>query len=301
MGSVNCRYVGRVTGSAGSRHVAVRCRRAQRFPRLQRRRFTRVGEDDAVRRRGDRLIRGAGVPVGIPGCRLLQGQWAGKEWFVMSVEQQYADVTTGALTALERSPELWKQGTTRLTEQVAVVSKLPLPGPDEATDRYFEYLQRGMEINRDFAKSGTGAAGTFSDLLQVQTRSVGEVVRGHAESIAEWVSGEADTPRRDRPRRKRTRSARRNAIRPGPGMRGCRRRICPGTAPTMSSSTGWWTPTPVDLEPVSATATPAGVLGSAFALGPDRLPGPGQGRSRPAGTGSVTMSWARSSMSRSVA
>jgi hypothetical protein len=37
----------------------------------------------------------------------------GKEWFVMSVEQQYADVTTGALTALERSAELWKKCATQ--------------------------------------------------------------------------------------------------------------------------------------------------------------------------------------------
>ena len=123
----------------------------------------------------------------------VQAHLGGKGWFVMSVEQQFEDVTAGALTALGRSAELWKQGATRLTEQAGVVSKFPMPDLDEAMDRYFDYLKRGMEVNRDFAKKWTGAVGTWSDLLQVQIGSVGEAVRGHAESITAWVSGEADT------------------------------------------------------------------------------------------------------------
>jgi len=112
---------------------------------------------------------------------------------VVSAEQQYAEVTTGALTAIERSAELWKQGATRLTEQVEVVSKLPMPDFAEAMNRYFEYLQQGIEINRDFAKRWTGAMTTFSDVLQAQTTSVGDPIRGHREAITEWITGEADT------------------------------------------------------------------------------------------------------------
>jgi len=111
----------------------------------------------------------------------------------MSAEQQYAEVRTGALGALERSAELWKQGATRVTEQVGVVVEWPMPDLDEATDRYFDYLQRGIDVNRNFAKKWSGAIGTVADLLRTQTSSVGEAIRGHAESITDWISGEADT------------------------------------------------------------------------------------------------------------
>jgi len=112
---------------------------------------------------------------------------------VVGAEQQYAEVTTGALTALERSAELWKQGTTRITEQVGLVSKMPMPDLDEAMDRYFEYLQQGIAVNRDFAKKWTGAVNDWSSVLQAQTTSVGDAIRGHSEAITEWISGEADT------------------------------------------------------------------------------------------------------------
>ena len=111
----------------------------------------------------------------------------------MSVEQQYAEVTTGALTALERSAGLWKQGATRLSEQAGVVSKLPLPDLDEAIDRFFEYVQRGIEVNRDFVKKWTGAVTSLSELLRAQTSSVGDAVRGHSEAIGDWIAGAADT------------------------------------------------------------------------------------------------------------
>jgi len=119
-------------------------------------------------------------------------RWGGKG-FVVSAEQQYAEVTTGALGALERSAELWKQGATRVTEQVGVVAKLPTPDLDEATDRYFDYLQRGIEVNRDLAKKWSGAISTLVDLARAQTSSAGEAVRGHAESVTDWISGAVDT------------------------------------------------------------------------------------------------------------
>jgi hypothetical protein len=111
----------------------------------------------------------------------------------MSVQEQYADLTTGALGALERSAELWKQGATKVTDQVGVVSKMPLPDLDEAVDRYFEYLQRGIEVNRDFAKKWTDAVTTVSELAQTQTTALSDAVRGHADAITDWISGEADT------------------------------------------------------------------------------------------------------------
>lgn len=116
-----------------------------------------------------------------------------KRGFMVSAEQQYAEVRTGALGALERSAELWKQGATRVTEQVGVVVKLPMPDLDEATDRYFDYLQRGNEVNRDLAKKWSGAISTLGNLIRTQTSSLGEAIRGHTESITDWVSGEADT------------------------------------------------------------------------------------------------------------
>jgi hypothetical protein len=34
---------------------------------------------------------------------------------------------------------------------------------------------------------------TLSDVLQAQTTSVGDAIRGHSAAITEWITGEADT------------------------------------------------------------------------------------------------------------
>jgi hypothetical protein len=110
-----------------------------------------------------------------------------------STEQQYADVASGARSAVEKSAELWKQGAVRLSEQAGVVSKLPLPDLDEALDRYFSYLQRGIEVNRGLAKEWTDAVSTLSGVTRSQLNSVSSAIRGHAEAIGDWITGEADT------------------------------------------------------------------------------------------------------------
>jgi hypothetical protein len=110
-----------------------------------------------------------------------------------SAEQQYVDVTSGARGAVERSTELWKQGAVRFSEQAGVVSKLPLPDLNGAFDRYFAYLQRGIEINRELAQQWTDAFSTLGNIPQIQANWWGAAVRGHSEAISDWVTGEVGT------------------------------------------------------------------------------------------------------------
>lgn len=110
-----------------------------------------------------------------------------------STEQRYADMASEAQSAVERSTELWKQGAVRLSEQAGMVSMLPLPDLDEAFDRYFSYLQRGVEVNRGLAKEWTAAVSTLSGAARSQLEAVSSGIRGHAEAIGDWITGEADT------------------------------------------------------------------------------------------------------------
>ena len=113
-----------------------------------------------------------------------------------SAEEQYVDVASGARSAVERSAELWKQGAVRLSEQAGVVSKLPVPDLEEAFDRYFAYLQRGIEVNRDLAKQWTDAFSTLANVPQIQANWLAAAVRGHSEAITDWITGEVDTAER---------------------------------------------------------------------------------------------------------
>jgi hypothetical protein len=116
-----------------------------------------------------------------------------RESDMASAEQQYLDVASGARSAVERSTDLWKQGAVRFSEQAGVVSKLPVPDLDEAFDRYFTYLQRGIEVNRELAKQWTNAFSTLINVPQIQADWLGKAVRGHSEAISDWVTGEVDT------------------------------------------------------------------------------------------------------------
>ena len=59
-----------------------------------------------------------------------------------------------------------------------MVSTLPLPDLDEALDRFFSYLQRGIEVNRGLAKEWTDAVGTISGVTRSQLNSVSSAIEG---------------------------------------------------------------------------------------------------------------------------
>jgi hypothetical protein len=107
--------------------------------------------------------------------------------------EQVIDVTSTARSALDKSAELWKQGEQRFSDQVDTFARLPEFDADRAVRVYFDYLQRGLEVNRELAQNWVDSVNSLSEISRQQLSALGSATRGHAEAITDWVTGEADT------------------------------------------------------------------------------------------------------------
>ena len=94
---------------------------------------------------------------------------------------------------MERSADLWQQSTRALTGQAAQLWRLPQPDFAEATRKYFEYLQDGLEVNKDVTLKWVGALTSITEAVRDQWQTVADFQRGHSRAISTWISSEAET------------------------------------------------------------------------------------------------------------
>ena len=68
-----------------------------------------------------------------------------------STTETYTATASQAREATEKTVEAWKNGAKTFTEQANVIAKLPTLDLVQPVERYFEYVQRSVDLNRDLA------------------------------------------------------------------------------------------------------------------------------------------------------
>jgi len=112
----------------------------------------------------------------------------------MTSSDTYTTTAHQARTAVEQSAELWKQSSQSLTEQADRLWQLPqLDAVSDATRKFFEYLQDGLEVNKNVAVKWVGAVTAVAEALRDQLETVTDFQRGHSRSISTWISSESET------------------------------------------------------------------------------------------------------------
>jgi hypothetical protein len=106
-----------------------------------------------------------------------------------STTQRYSAATSQSARTAEKIADSWAQGSQRLTD-------LMLPGLPQAdlvrvVERYFEFVQRTVDISRDLTIKWAESAGMLSDAVREQAESVGGLVREQAESARDFVHEQA--------------------------------------------------------------------------------------------------------------
>jgi len=83
---------------------------------------------------------------------------------------------------VEKVADLWAQGARKLIDQTYMFPQLPQAGLIPAVERYFEFVQRMAEMNRDLTVKWVQAASALSGVAceQVPAESAGDVVREQA-------------------------------------------------------------------------------------------------------------------------
>ena len=106
-----------------------------------------------------------------------------------STTERYRAAASQSASKTEKIADFWAQGTQRLTDRM--LPGLPQVDLVPAVERYFEFVQRTVDVSRDLTIKWAEAMGMLSGAVREQAESVGGLVRGQAESAREFVHEQA--------------------------------------------------------------------------------------------------------------
>jgi hypothetical protein len=94
-----------------------------------------------------------------------------------TLTKQYSTVANQARTAAEKTADLWAQRARTLTDRLPELPQIDLV---PAVERYFDLVQRTVDVNRRFAVRWAEATSALPGAVRERAESVGEVARGKA-------------------------------------------------------------------------------------------------------------------------
>lgn len=105
--------------------------------------------------------------------------------------ESYTAVAGQARQATEKSVEAFKNGAQALTRQFDAV-KLPEVDLTQPVTRYFEFLQKAIDVNRDFAIQWAEMFTNLSSSVREQAQQVGGLVKDQADTVADLTTEQAE-------------------------------------------------------------------------------------------------------------
>ena len=109
----------------------------------------------------------------------------------MTSSESYTAVATKAREATEKSVESWKQGTKTLTDRANAVAKMPTIDLTQPVARYFEFVQKSVDLNRDLATRWAELVTSMSGTVREQAEKVGTIVKNQTENAAGVITEQA--------------------------------------------------------------------------------------------------------------
>ena len=112
-----------------------------------------------------------------------------------STTERYRAAASKSAGTVEKIADFWTQGSKRLTDRM--LPGLPQVDLVPMVERYFEFVQRTVDISRDVTLKWAQAAGTLSGTVREQAESVGK----KAEQAGQDVAREARRVEREQAKR----------------------------------------------------------------------------------------------------
>ena len=107
-----------------------------------------------------------------------------------STTERYRAAASQSASTVEKIADFWTQGSQKLTDRI--LPGLPQVNLVPVVERYFEFVQRAVDINRNLTIKWAESVGMMSGTVREQVESVGGLVRGQAESARDFVHEQAD-------------------------------------------------------------------------------------------------------------
>jgi hypothetical protein len=107
----------------------------------------------------------------------------------MSVTEQYSSAVSRATDPVEKIADFWTQGARALSNQT--LPGLPQVDLVPVVERYFEFVQRTVDISRDLTIKWAEASTMLTGVVREQAESVSGLVREQAETTRALVHEQA--------------------------------------------------------------------------------------------------------------
>ena len=110
-----------------------------------------------------------------------------------SMTRQYSAAASRARNAVDKTADVWTEGARTVTGRLFGLPQVDLV---PAVERYFDLVQRTVEINRRLAVRWAEAAATLSGAVREKAESAGDVVREKAEAAGDIAREQAENAER---------------------------------------------------------------------------------------------------------
>jgi SAP domain len=110
-----------------------------------------------------------------------------------SMTRQYGAAASHARNAVDKSADLWTEGARTVTDRLFGLPQVDLV---PAVERYFDLVQRTVDINRRLAVRVAAVAGTLSGGVREKAGSAGDVMRDKAEAAGDIAREQAENAER---------------------------------------------------------------------------------------------------------
>jgi hypothetical protein len=108
--------------------------------------------------------------------------------YMTSMTRQYSAAASRARNAVDKTADVWTDGARTVTDRLPGLPQLDLV---PAVERYFDLVQRTVDINRRLAVRWAEAAGTLSGVARKKAGSAGEAMGGKAEAAGDIARRQA--------------------------------------------------------------------------------------------------------------
>ncbi len=110
-----------------------------------------------------------------------------------SMSRQYSAAASQARNAVDKTADVWTEGARAVTGRLFGLPQVDLV---PAVERYFDLVQRTVDINRRLAVRWAEAAATLSGAVREKAESAGDVVREKAEAAGDIAREQAENAER---------------------------------------------------------------------------------------------------------
>jgi hypothetical protein len=124
----------------------------------------------------------------------------------MTVQDEFATTLRQTQDAWISAAESWTQNLQRFAPQT-LVAPFGVGDATAVIDQFFDFTERLLDVNREYAKNLAGAVTAFGGAVRQHVDSVGEVVRGQAQATTDIAKEQVE--RAEQEEREQARQAKR--------------------------------------------------------------------------------------------